>query len=163
MKSKHFRKDVIMARIIFGLLCIGLVTLLVLAGVWISKNLDETEKKDPNPGSQLSQNSEQESESESVSESESESESVSESESESQNEPKEIYGEITASSLNLRTEMNTSCEVIVGIPRGTKVLILEELGDWYKVSYDGKEGYLSAKYVKIIESVPTDDGNVTIE
>ena len=39
------------------------------------------------------------------------------------------------------------------------MVILEELTDWYKVSYDGQEGYVSAKYVKILENA--DD--VTVE
>lgn len=151
MKSKHYRKDVIMARVIFGLFCIAVIALLVMGGMWLVKRGANNETNKPNTQnseSQLSENSQIESESES----ESESETQSETESETESEPVEVYGKITASSLNLRKEANTSSDVLTSLKNGTKVLILEELTDWYKISYDGMEGYVSAKYVEIIEN-----------
>jgi probable enterotoxin D len=37
------------------------------------------------------------------------------------------------------------------LPNGTKVEIIEVLDGWYKVSYKGHTGYVSSKYVKVVE------------
>lgn len=162
MKSKHYRKDVIMARVILGIFCIAVIVLLVVAGMKISEKLkgtEDTQKIDSE--SQLSEDSE----SEEIPETETEpgSEIIIGTEPE---EPEEVYGKITASSLNLRTEPSTSSEVITSIKKDSMVQILEtwtdQAGTWYKVSFDGKEGYVSGKYVEIIENA-TDDADVTIE
>ena len=108
--------------------------------------------------------SESESESESETGSESESESVTEPESETGSEPGsetdpaesedpvKLYVEVTSkSNLNLRKEPNTTCEVITSLPKGTKVELVEELDGWFKVIYNGHEGYLNSDYAKIVE------------
>ncbi len=155
IKSKHFRKDVIIARVIF--LCASI--LLIVGIVWLVSKLDG----ESNPGEKESQSNleentgtiDSESESESESESASETESQSETESTSESEPEadtKLYVVITSSkNLNLRTEPNTSCDVITSIPNGGKAEIIEELDGWFKVSYKGHEGYVSADYVKVVE------------
>lgn len=43
---------------------------------------------------------------------------------------------------DLKKEANTESETICNIPRYLKVNLKEVLGDWIKVSYNGKEGYV---------------------
>lgn len=59
-------------------------------------------------------------------------------------------GIVTASNLNFRSEASTSSEIISVLPRGTSVIIIEEMGDWLKVKYETEEGYLFKSYVEII-------------
>ena len=167
IKSKHFRKDVIIARVIFLCLCI-----LLIVGVWwlVSKLTGTSKPGDSESQHSESQNSEyldseseRESESESVSEleSESESESASELESESESEvesetttesnPLPKYVQVTARNLRLRAEPNTNCDTITSLDKGEKAQVLDYVDGWYKVSYKGNEGYLSADHVKAVE------------
>ena len=154
-KSKHFRKDVIIARLI------ALVILIVL--IWAISAIVTTFVK-PSEGN--SQNSESEysgdqsagnDDSEDIVPGDSESENTTEDSSESDTtidseiqEPEERYVRTTAR-INLRSEPNTNCTVVSVIDKGTEVLLLEELDGWYKVSFEGKEGYISATYAKIVE------------
>lgn len=167
IKSKHFRKDVIIARVIFLCLCI----LLILGIVWLVSKLTGTSQpgdsesqpieseSSEHPGSELESESESESvnetesgseiESELESETQSESETGSESESESNPLPK--YVQVTARNLRLRAEPNTSCATIDSLDKGEKAEVLDYVEGWYKVSYKGQEGYLSADHVKAVE------------
>lgn len=165
MKSKHYRKDVILARIIFGIFCIAVIALLTMGGMKLKEKLDATDN-DKNSQNSQSQNSQMQSENESPSQSESESvsesESQSESESESESEPVIVYYAKTTVRLKLREEANTSSDVLTVVPEGEKALIIEELEDWYKVSYEGREGYLFAEYVNVIEETqPSPDTEQT--
>lgn len=57
----------------------------------------------------------------------------------------------TSSYLNLRSTPGGS--VIGSLPYGAKLQILGTDGSWYKVSYDGKTGYVSTSYVKLSSSL----------
>ena len=141
-KSKHFRKDVIMARVIFGLICIALIAVLVFLGGSVSKKLGNKDTQKPNSESQIVADSETQSESE-----------TDDTETEnSETEEPEIYGKVTATALKLRKEPNTSCDVLANLKNGTQVLIIETLDGWYKVIYDGQEGYVSADWIEIVEN-----------
>ncbi|MDO5155728.1 MAG: SH3 domain-containing protein [Eubacteriales bacterium] len=65
--------------------------------------------------------------------------------------------ENVSSTLCVRKEANTSCEVLMQIPRNTKVIILGGVGSWYKakVTYNGKTvtGYVAAYYITIQSDV----------
>lgn len=57
---------------------------------------------------------------------------------------------VTTDSLRLRAEANTSSTILTTAPKGAAVSVLEDNGNgWYKVTYDGKTGYMSAEYVSI--------------
>ena len=58
-------------------------------------------------------------------------------------------GTVTASALNMRSEPSTGSSVLATVPRGTVVLVTETLDGWYKVSYQGKTGYMSKDYVSV--------------
>lgn len=61
-------------------------------------------------------------------------------------------GVTTATMLNMRANPNTSTKVIDQIPNGSKVDIIETSNGWYKVSYNGKTGWIYSSYVKITET-----------
>jgi len=63
-------------------------------------------------------------------------------------------GQITTSSLNVRTGPSTSYKSIASLKSGSQVKILEKKNDWYKISYGKISGWVSGKYVKIIV-IPT--------
>lgn len=68
-------------------------------------------------------------------------------------------GQVTASSLNLRTEPNTTSTVIDSFPSGTTVEIVGSVTgsiyqtsagdrtDWYEIKVDGKKGFVAAFYI----------------
>ena len=73
------------------------------------------------------------------------------------------HGQITASTLNLRTEPDTTNgSVIASFPSGTTVEIIESLTgddyntsagkrtDWYEVKVDNKQGFVAAFYISLV-------------
>ena len=62
---------------------------------------------------------------------------------------KSAVGIVDASALRLREGPGTDTEILTTAYRNDYVVILESEGDWYKVSVDGKTGYMMAKYLKV--------------
>ena len=59
-------------------------------------------------------------------------------------------GTVTASSLRLRSEATVQSATLAYAPYSSQVSILAEAADgWYKVSYDGMEGYMSADWLDV--------------
>lgn len=59
-------------------------------------------------------------------------------------------GSISGSSVIMRSSASTSSEIVTTLDKGTSVSILDTSDDdWYKVSYNGKTGYVSADYVAV--------------
>ena len=157
-KSKHFRKDVILARVIAGVILILLIVLLV----WGISLLTKSSGDDKN--SQNSQNTEQtQNDDIGIPDTQQGTEDVQVPESEDQSDvpgpdenddtiyiPDKVYVE-TTTQVRLRKEPNTNCATLDRINGGTKLEVLETLEGWYKVVYDGQEGYVSATYTKIVE------------
>ncbi len=56
---------------------------------------------------------------------------------------------VNASSLNLRKEASTSSRSLGGATRGEVVVVLQKVGEWYKVIYNLKEGYMHGKYLTV--------------
>lgn len=56
-------------------------------------------------------------------------------------------GEVNATVLNLRSQPSTSAKIVAKIPNREFVLVESKTGDWYKVVYDGTEGYVHSDYV----------------
>ena len=50
--------------------------------------------------------------------------------------------------LNFRSAPTTESNILSVLLKNEKVLIMENLGDWYKVQYNGITGYCSSKYIK---------------
>ncbi len=148
-KSKHFRKDVIIARVIAGVLVIVLTALIIFAVSLLTKP-SGSDKDTQN--TQSTQDVSKDSESENLEpdvniDTELESEPETESEAESDD---KVYVK-TTTQVKLRKEPNTECATLDRIDGGTKLEVLETLDGWYKVIHNGKEGYVSADYAEIVE------------
>ncbi len=61
----------------------------------------------------------------------------------------EVTGTITADVLNIRSNHNTSSNIIGRINYNTKVLILEISNGWYKIKYNNTTGWISGEYVRL--------------
>jgi uncharacterized protein YraI len=62
-------------------------------------------------------------------------------------------GKISAyGGLRLRSGAGTSYRILTVIPDGTTITLKSKTGNWYKTSYSGKAGYVSASYVKKLSS-----------
>ncbi|QWI30293.1 SH3 domain-containing protein [Bacillus toyonensis] len=74
-------------------------------------------------------------------------------------------GTINATSLRVRSAANTSSSVLGTLKNGEKVTVLGKANGWAKISYQGKEGYVSLEFITIgKDSIdPTNPGQVTEE
>lgn len=63
-----------------------------------------------------------------------------------------VTGVITEITVNMRKEPSTSSTRIRYVTQDDKVEVLEKSGDWYKIKFEGKTGYVLGKYVKVDES-----------
>ena len=59
------------------------------------------------------------------------------------------------SSLNVRDGAGTGYNVIGSLGPGATVTIIEKVGNWYKIEYNGGVGYVSADYIEITGGDPT--------
>lgn len=57
--------------------------------------------------------------------------------------------------LNIREQPNTESEVVTQVAMGAELELLENQGDWVKVSIDGEEAFVSSEYVDIKEKLDT--------
>lgn len=153
-KSKHFRKDVIMARVIAAVALLVLIILLVFVISLFTKpsgsdkNSQDTQNtqntQDVTPGSE-SQATEPDVNIDTESAQETEAESDSEADTDGK-----VYVQ-TTTQVKLRKEPNTECATLDRIDGGTKLEVLETLDGWYKVIHNGQEGYVSATYAEVVE------------
>ena len=54
----------------------------------------------------------------------------------------------SSAAANLRSGPSTDTQSIGKLARHTKITVVAENGDWYKVSYNGKVGYVYKQLVK---------------
>ena len=64
-----------------------------------------------------------------------------------------IGGGTTTTDVNFRTGASTSSSIIATLPAGTTVVVTDGGGGWYKVVYNGTEGYLSGDYVTFTKNM----------
>lgn len=57
-------------------------------------------------------------------------------------------GTVNVPELNFRENPSTNSDTLGVLNNGTKVNIISEQGDWYKIKYNNQEGYVSKQYVK---------------
>ena len=60
-----------------------------------------------------------------------------------------LTGTVNDNGVRLREEASTSSTVLKSLSNGTNVEIMDTLTDWYKVSYNGKTGFIASDYVTI--------------
>ena len=58
-------------------------------------------------------------------------------------------GTVTADSLNVRSGSSTSHEIIGTLKLGEIVDVIGKSNGWYKIDFQGKEGYISAVYLEL--------------
>ena len=133
MKKSH-RKDVIIARIIFAAMCIALIAIIIgvvslinshRGGSKADTQTQQTESMEPEtldtelpPASDDAQGTE--------------------------NDVTYVW---TTTGVNLRSEPNTDCQIVVVLDAQAQLEVLSDEGDWLKVSYNGNEGYVSSEFV----------------
>ena len=57
------------------------------------------------------------------------------------------YMEVTGNSVNVRTGPSTSYKSIMKLNKGYKVEYISSSGNWSKIMYNGKTGYMSSQYL----------------
>lgn len=55
---------------------------------------------------------------------------------------------LTSGYLNIRNGPSTNAPVIGMAPNGATVNITEQVGDWYRINYNGIDGYVSGQYIR---------------
>ena len=70
-------------------------------------------------------------------------------------------GKVTASSLNIRKTADSDSKVIGTLKEGASVTIKDSTGSWYKISANGKTGYVYKKYIKVTDSSGSSDTKKT--
>ncbi|MBR3811707.1 MAG: SH3 domain-containing protein [Agathobacter sp.] len=159
-KSKHFRKDVIIARIIAALILVVLIALIVsvvshFKKTWTDNNSQNTQNtQDVNTGNPSIESEDTEEQNSQIQQDTSAEDPV-DSELNSEEDPntdvvEKVYVK-TTTRIRLREEPNTNCTTLDRINGGIKLEVLETLEGWYKVSYNGKIGYISADYANVVE------------
>lgn len=66
----------------------------------------------------------------------------------------------TGKTVNLRAKPSTASQVLVQVPIGNEVDVLEENGEWDKIKYQELTGYMMAKFLSIVaddEPVPPEE------
>lgn len=151
--SKHFRKDVILARVIAAVLVLVLIAIISLAVSLLTKpsgndkDTQNTQVENTNvPESETEETPDVSVEPEDEETQATEEEPVVESEADGQ-----VYVQ-TTTQVKLRKEPNTNCATLDRIDGGTQLRVLETLDGWYKVSHNGQEGYVSADYAQVVEA-----------
>ncbi len=69
---------------------------------------------------------------------------------------------VTASALNMRSEANTTSSIVTTLTKGTVVLVTGSEGGWYKVSYQGSEGYMLSDYLTFSQTATANLGTGTV-
>ena len=70
-------------------------------------------------------------------------------------------GKVTTETLNLRSEASTSSSVITLLNADDELEILSQEGNWYKVKFGDKQGYVSKDYVELNGSIEEPSNNTS--
>ncbi len=148
-KSKHFRKDVIIARVIFAIICVVIIVLICMGvSALVNSGKEDKNTETTQTESQMEQENLIAHPDVEVG---TESESTTEVETESEGEDETTLYVVPTTEVRVRKEPNTTSTILHRIPAGTKTIFLEELEGWYKVEYNGEVGYISADYAEVVE------------
>lgn len=74
-----------------------------------------------------------------------------------------VKGVVTASEVNFRSSPDSSKKenIIKKLSKGTQVQIIEDLGEWFKVTIDGQTGFVSSGFVLKEQVNPPSNGGST--
>ncbi len=65
-----------------------------------------------------------------------------------------MTGEVIVSATRIREEASTSSEIVDTIYQEDKVEIMGDNGDWYQVSFNGKDGFIKKDFLKVTNEEP---------
>lgn len=65
-------------------------------------------------------------------------------------------GKVNESNIRMRKEPNTKSDVIKNLYKNDEVEVLEKTGDWYKIKYEGKVGYMRSDLIDITSGTVVD-------
>lgn len=68
-------------------------------------------------------------------------------------------GQASGTDVNVRAEANTDAAVLGKINKGTEFTVLDKTNGWFKISYNGNEGYVSGDYFEVTKADATIDGS----
>ena len=68
-------------------------------------------------------------------------------------------GTVTVDALNVRATASTDSNVVGVVHQGEKVTIKDSTGNWYKISCNGKSGYVWKKYINLSSSSSSSSGS----
>ena len=84
------------------------------------------------------------------------------SETEAETEPPVITAEVTAP-VNFRSGPATTYDSYGVLSTGTSLTVLEQNGSWWKVGYNGQEGYIASEYLKLCENEVPENAEASSE
>ena len=138
MKKSH-RKDVIIARVIFGVVLLLLIALIVGAVIMIRGHMAEKSAQE-SQGVIVTENSQEQ---QPVVDTQT---SEPEITTEDTQAPNPVVQ--TTTGVNLRKEPNTECEVLTVLDQGTMLELIGEEDGWAVVDYQGQIGYVKIEYLQ---------------
>lgn len=65
-------------------------------------------------------------------------------------------GKVNENNIRMRKEANTTSAIITNLYKNDEVEVLEKTGDWYKIKYEGKVGYMRSDLIDIISGTVVD-------
>lgn len=68
--------------------------------------------------------------------------------------PWNTVGTVSATRLNVRTRPERSAPSTATLPKGTRVLIIEEYEKWLKIEIQGQSGFVSRRFIDRVDSPP---------
>lgn len=68
-------------------------------------------------------------------------------------------GQASGTDVNVRAEAGTGADVLGKINKGTEYTVLDKTGDWFKISYNDKEGFVSDDYFVMTKADANIDGS----
>ena len=67
-------------------------------------------------------------------------------------------GQASGTDVNVRAAASTSANVLGKINKGTEFEILDKAGNWFEISYNGNNGFVSADYFEVTKADANIDG-----
>ena len=65
-------------------------------------------------------------------------------------------GKVNENNIRMRKEPNTTSAIITNLYKKDEVEVLEKTGDWYKIKYEGKVGYMRSDLIDITSGTVVD-------
>ena len=70
-------------------------------------------------------------------------------------------GKVNENNIRMRKEPNTTSAIITNLYKNDEVEVLERTGDWYKIKYEGKVGYMRSDLIDITSGTVVDAAAAT--